>query len=116
MLRVHKSAFPYFDSLPTSLRRQECLLVRAELASQLIAYALAYELGGDTTEACLDEVAVHKRHQGYGVGTAVSVEFVAWIRERSIDRIICKPIDDRIAKIIARINLAEGSEGQDLIR
>ena len=105
MRRVRKSAFGSFDNPPTSLRRHECWLVRAELDGRLIAYALSYDMGGNASMACLDEVAVHAKHQGNGVGTAVTVEAVRWIREYGIEDISCMAIDDRMAQILTRLRL-----------
>lgn len=109
MRRVRKSAFGSFENPPTCLRRHDCWIVRAEVDGRLIAYALSYDIGGDALMACLDEVAVHAKHQGLGVGFAVSGEAVRWIRECGIEDITCMAIDERMGKILARLGLADGA-------
>jgi GNAT superfamily N-acetyltransferase len=113
MRRVRKSAFGSFDNQPTCLRRVDCWIVRAERGGRLVAYALAYDIGGDRSMACLDEVAVLARYQGSGVGTAVTAAAVGWIRENGIEHISCLAIDHRMARILTRLQLGAATSGSE---
>lgn len=120
MRRVRDSAFPvdplpwferlwrrrrrlHADRYPVALTRRPCWTVLGKVDGKVVGYAWAYLFDDDDpTRVYVDDVGVHARYQGQGVGTAMIADLVVWLHDAGVVVIRGCPTDGRMANIFAK--------------
>lgn len=102
MRKVRRSAFGRGCVMPQQLRSHECWVVRASLGRRLVGVAWGYDLFGDGVTAYIDDVAVHARQQGKGIGKALIGDLVPAFVAAGFTEITGYPTNAAMASIFSR--------------